>query len=286
MKQIKNYDGLYGDINPNKNSNFVFLELISTRSQEFNWKIESHLHNHLFQVFFIENGELEFTNNLIKTAIEAPCIIFIPPNHLHGLHYSPRIKGKILTISESIIEDIFPTSSLIWNCTEKNHILPCSLDEYQKYDNFLNKISKELFSDNLDHKILLKAYLIELIVEISRTLETENDKKNDNLVLSYFRKFQKIIKFSKGKKSIALIAEEIGISTVHLNRICKAVSGFNATQLIQNLQINEAKKYLQHSSYSVSEIAYLLNFNYPNYFARLFKKITGLSPVEYRALSR
>lgn len=62
---------------------------------------------------------------------------------------------------------------------------------------------------------------------------------------------------------------------MHLNRICQAVVGKPALQLVQEQQVQEAQKYLRYTSYSVSEIAYLLKFEYPNYFARLFKKHTG-----------
>ncbi|MFX5756507.1 helix-turn-helix domain-containing protein, partial [Acinetobacter baumannii] len=68
----------------------------------------------------------------------------------------------------------------------------------------------------------------------------------------------------------------------HLNRICNEVRGKSALSIIQEHLIEQAKTYLLHTSYSVSEIAYLLNFEYPNYFARLFKKLNGVSPREFR----
>jgi AraC family transcriptional activator of pobA len=71
-----------------------------------------------------------------------------------------------------------------------------------------------------------------------------------------------------------------------LNRICKAVAGKSAIELVHQNIISEAQKYLLHTSYSVSEIAYLLKFEYPNYFAKLFKKYVGMSPIEFRRLDR
>ena len=46
--------------------------------------------------------------------------------------------------------------------------------------------------------------------------------------------------------------------------------------------MGEATIFLQYTTYSVSEIAYLLHFEYPNYFARFFRNHTGFSPTEFR----
>ena len=69
---------------------------------------------------------------------------------------------------------------------------------------------------------------------------------------------------------------------MHLNRICQAIAGKSASQLVQEHVLDEARKYLTYTTYSVSEIAYLLHFEYPNYFAKFFRKHTGLSPTEFR----
>ncbi|MCP1383768.1 helix-turn-helix transcriptional regulator [Runella sp. S5] len=104
--------------------------------------------------------------------------------------------------------------------------------------------------------------------------------------MSHFRRFQKKIKEANYPKSIPEFAAELNITPIHLNRICRSVSGHSAIQLVHRYLIGEAQKYLTHTSYSISEIAYLLKFEYPNYFAKLFKKYTGLSPVEFRKKQR
>ncbi len=48
-----------------------------------------------------------------------------------------------------------------------------------------------------------------------------------------------------------------------------------------NPLIDEAKNILLKPNKSISEVAYELGFEYPQYFSRLFKKKTGLSPKEY-----
>jgi len=56
----------------------------------------------------------------------------------------------------------------------------------------------------------------------------------------------------------------------------------NAQDLIHYYLIEEAKSLLLNSDKSVSELAYSLGFEYPQYFSRLFKSKTGMTPGEFR----
>jgi AraC family transcriptional activator of pobA len=104
-----------------------------------------------------------------------------------------------------------------------------------------------------------------------------------SLFEDYYRDFQNSVKKSGPfTKSVAQYASELNITTVHLNRICQAVAGKPASWLIQEHAVREAQKLLRYTSQSVSEIAYQLNFSAPEYFARLFKKHTGMTPVSFR----
>lgn len=65
----------------------------------------------------------------------------------------------------------------------------------------------------------------------------------------------------------------------------KKETGKNGTEHIQ-LHVTElAKDKLLSSTASVSEIAYDLGFEYPQYFSKMFKKNTGMTPAAYRNLN-
>ena len=51
---------------------------------------------------------------------------------------------------------------------------------------------------------------------------------------------------------------------------------------INNLRINEAKILLKNTTENITSIAMKLGFSDPNYFARIFKKQTGITPREYK----
>jgi AraC family transcriptional activator of pobA len=287
-ENVINYNGLYGDEQGKYSSEYIFLELIATRSQTFNWVIKPHVHSHLFQIFFIQNGSLEFIHGQEKSHINAPCILLIPPTLLHGLTYTPNVEGYILSVSDGVIQDLFKSSTAFLTNCDRIHIIENfkSGKEFESITQTLHTIENELFSEHIERMIMLKALLSTLFVSLFRLCNIESESLSNSTNGKYFRKFLHLIKASGQEKSIPSYADELNISPVHLNRICKAMSGKPATELIDQNTIMEAQKYLLHTSYSISEIAYQLKFEYPNYFARKFKKHTGMTPQEFRRLDR
>jgi len=288
-QELLHFDGLYGDIQGNFSAEYIFLELIATRSQIFEWAIKPHIHSHLFQVFIIEKGTLVFEEAMQQHTLQAPCILLIPPTMLHGLYYKPNVEGSIFTISESIIEEIFKTSPHILQDLKEIQILVNFEEDtdFRSHLDLIKKIDLELFSDNQERKIMLKAYITQLFISLYRLSSQNTSPVNiSSINMSYFRKFIQSIKSSNFRKSIPEYADELHITSVHLNRICKSVSGKSAIDLVHQNIISEAQKYLLHTSYSVSEIAYILEFEYPNYFAKFFKKYVGKSPNDFRKEDR
>jgi AraC family transcriptional activator of pobA len=84
-------------------------------------------------------------------------------------------------------------------------------------------------------------------------------------------------------KSAQDFAKGLSIHVNHLNRSVKEVTGKSTTSLISERIIAEAKALLQHTDWSISEIAYALGFEYPTYFNNFFKKVTGSPPSALRA---
>ena len=86
----------------------------------------------------------------------------------------------------------------------------------------------------------------------------------------------------KGVPSIEDLANKMSVSKRYLSDTLKKETGNTATTHIQLFLIDEAKDILLRPNKSVSEVAYELGFEYPQYFSRLFKKKVGVSPSEFR----
>lgn len=90
---------------------------------------------------------------------------------------------------------------------------------------------------------------------------------------------------NQGFPSVKYFAEQLHLSPNYLSDLLKKETGKNGTEHIQLHMIELAKDKLLNSNVSVSEIAYDLGFEYPQYFSKMFKKNTGVTPAEYRNLN-
>lgn len=77
-------------------------------------------------------------------------------------------------------------------------------------------------------------------------------------------------------------ANLLSIHVNYLNRAVKEITGKSTTIIIAERITAEALSLLRHTDWSVSNIAYALGFEYPNYFSNFFKKSTGNKPKFYR----
>ena len=291
MKKITHYDGLYGDLNHRPNADYIFSELIETRSKGFDWVINPHLHSHLYQLFCIESGNVLFQSANSSKRLQTPCVLVIPPNTLHGLTYSADVKGQILTISDSVFDNLFigaPSLMISFETLQYYSFSTKQSAVLNKVLQLIATINEELFDERPEKKYMLYSCFSQLLIIVYRLTESFEKilNKETNATLQYYRRFLQSVKQSKIPRSMPDFAKESGITAVHLNRVCRQVAGKSSLLIVQEHLIQQAKNYLIHTSYSVSEIAYLLHFQYPNYFARIFKKMIGMSPKEFRNKNR
>ena len=89
--------------------------------------------------------------------------------------------------------------------------------------------------------------------------------------------------FDDPKLSAQEIAEEMGMSTIYLGRIFRAINGKAISDYINEIRIQHAKKLLIDTDQTVTEIVRLIGYENPKYFFVLFKRATGITPLQYRA---
>ena len=91
--------------------------------------------------------------------------------------------------------------------------------------------------------------------------------------------FEKDMQLSLGVPTVGLCAEELCMSSSYLSDVIKRTTGDTANQYIKKYVVQLAKNRLV-SGMNSSEVAYSLGFDYPQHFARTFKRITGETPSQ------
>jgi AraC family transcriptional activator of pobA len=81
---------------------------------------------------------------------------------------------------------------------------------------------------------------------------------------------------------LTFYATKIGISTAHLNAVCREFIQRSALDLIHARIMLEAKRNLVYTSLTIKTVAEMLGFADPAYFTRFFKRQAGLSPKGFR----
>lgn len=113
--------------------------------------------------------------------------------------------------------------------------------------------------------------------------EIEKNEKDPLEQLSLIQQIDQYIEQNyKNKLSLDDIAEALHINSSYLSRVYKLKRGRNLFDAILNLRIEAAKDYLINTDMRTYEISELVGVEDASYFSKMFKKITGVSPKEYR----
>jgi AraC-like DNA-binding protein len=85
---------------------------------------------------------------------------------------------------------------------------------------------------------------------------------------------------SDSELGVENIGAELGLSRVQLYRKVKALTGQSPVELLRTARLHKARRLLQESDKSISEVAYEVGFTSPSYFTKCFKDEFGVSPSE------
>ena len=86
--------------------------------------------------------------------------------------------------------------------------------------------------------------------------------------------------------SIGDLAKKLKLSPRTLNRRFRRATGMTPLAYLQSLRIANAKDLLRHSNLSVGDIAWQIGLHDVSYFSQLFKRHSGISPLQYREAVR
>ncbi|MEC0228292.1 response regulator [Paenibacillus alba] len=137
-------------------------------------------------------------------------------------------------------------------------------------------VNKPYFRYQTTSYMQLKAetrYLIHQLVEVR---EAESD------LLQTMKQY--IRKYAHEDLSLERIAAIVNRNPFYVSKLFKEHFGMNYIDYLTEFRIETAKQLMQESDKSLKEITYEVGYHDPNYFSRVFKKLVGHSPTDYRKM--
>ena len=152
------------------------------------------------------------------------------------------------------------------------------------FEDLARAMLREYHERGAEHVAALRSYLRLWLIEAQRIVRAQSPARWNDRGTELTNRFLVLVSENfRAVSGVADYAARLHVTPSHLNETVRRTLGRTAGQVIRQRVILEAKRMLRHSEQSVAEVAYHLNFEDPSYFARFFRKQTGVSPLSFRS---
>jgi len=275
---------LYGQKDPGVTPDLLHCEPLIIRSREHKFKIKPHRHHGLSQIFYLKRGYGEANIDGDPTTVKAPCLIVIGEMCIHDFIWSSDVEGTVLSVANPLLESIEKALIKEQPVIRATVIMTVRREQLQ-LESILDLIHSEYNHAPADSRALVLSSLIQLLaIWLERNAPAKvNTASQQSRSAEYFNQFISLINrdFNSHRK-VESYACELGITAPYLNSVCQQLVEKSALQMVHERVLLEAKRSLIYTVQTISEIAYELGFTDPAYFTRFFRRLTGLSPKQFR----
>ena len=233
-----------------------------------------------FQIIYIAAGCGHFHFDTVdsETIVPAGNIVIFRPKELQKYEYYGKDKTEVYWIhfTGSDVKNILRK----YGFPDNERIFPVGTS--MEYERVFKRIIIELQRCQDNYEEMLTLLLRHLLIIFQRELSREQVLKNEYLdhemdtAVTYFNEnYNRDI-------NIEEYATSKGMSVSWFIRSFKKFTDSTPMQFIVALRVNNAQVLLETTNYSINEISKIVGYDNQLYFSRLFHKLKGFSPREYR----
>ena len=247
-----------------------------------------HFHDK-FEIYYLVSGERYYFIKDKTFRIKKGHLVFINVGELHKTTDTEvpdheRIlvyfRKEFVTTSNHSIDSILNVLK-----QKKYCVLGLSLKEQQYVEKLVNEMNDEAVKAALGFEVCLQGLLMKLLVFIGRCIGSIDE----HAYVSRSPKHEKVSEIIgyidanfKEALTIPMISGRFFISPYYLSRIFKETTGFTLIEYINIARVKEAQKLLAGSDMKVIQVSERSGFGSVAQFNRIFKAVTGCSPLNYR----
>lgn len=246
-----------------------------------------HRHDFYVTVIFTKGTgihEIDFQ----KYDVSEGSLFFLSPGQVHSWELSPDTDGYIFFFSQPYYEMHYVNQKLknfpFFNSPSFPRKLQLQSDELINMIRLFEAIGSEHESQNVMKPGFILSLISQIYIQSVREF-SKGDEKTSATSVSYFKHYQDFENLLEdsfsSQKSISFYASQLNISAKHLNRITQTVMQKTASEIITERVILEAKRMLIYLDEGLVEIAFRLGYEEYSYFARMFRKNTGITPSQF-----
>jgi AraC-like DNA-binding protein len=241
-----------------------------------------------FDITFIASGCGTFAIDRCEDAIVANRIFFSSPGQVRKWNVTDIPDGFALIFEEEFLCTFFSDTqfvqSLSYFYTYNNPpVLDLSQSEFEYITTLLDQVKTELSSFKNTDKHLLRALLYQILILLNRRYAKANPLSSKSKTNRYVGPFMQLVNAQhQQNRSVEHYAQQLHITSGHLNNLVKECYGISAKRYILGRNILEAKRLLLYSNLTIDEIAASLGYETTSYFVQAFKGHTGFTPLHFK----
>ena len=247
-------------------------------------------HDHgTYEIFYLMSGQREFFIKDRTMIVEEGDIVIVAPRVLHRTTNAetPAHERLIVNIHESEIDagrhadrDVFRP------LLEREYSIVRTTGQHRlSVDSLARQMIRETRDRSPGFETYVRALTLQLLVRCCRHL-SEHRSEPPQSPGPMHERMSEIVRYINGhyaeELSLQRLAEKFYVSPYYLSRSFKEATGFAFVEYVNNVRINEAKKWLERSSMKAGLIAKKVGFGSVTHFGRVFKSVTGHTPLHYR----
>lgn len=235
-----------------------------------------------------EQGSADLKINMRDYHIEAPAVLLVLNDQIYqSAGHSEDLRSKVILMSRSFSDSLFANSGEILplkSSIMKNPVMKIENEEnvfgqfFQLLQNIAASPRQEFKIESARHLTLSMFYGYSHLKHEVNEVKCTNSRQEE-----IFTKFTELLeRHHKKEREIAFYADKMCMTSKHLSQVIKDYTGKTALGIIEEYVISEAKSMLLSTTMSIQQISDELNFPSQSVFGKYFKRVTGISPSEYR----
>lgn len=223
-------------------------------------------------MLFVSPGQTAGTNDGGETLNPKGMVLMFHPDLLYGTPLARRMKDYTFFSYDS-------NEALHMSEREKRIILNCFREVGAELEHAIDKHTKQIVASIIET----------LLNHCTRFYERQfvtRELPNRGIIARFESFLHEWFESGKardyGVPSVQICASEMCLSPNYFGDLIKRELGKTAQEYIRLYVIGKAKELIAENEMNISEVAYELGFQYPQHFSRMFKKVSGMTPHEYR----